>query len=246
MALKYQIESLDGIDDALAAHYSKDEESGQFVLSLELPERYEVADNTGLKTAHEKTTAKLRAAKEELEAAKAEVEDLTKKANQKPSKGEEADAARLAQQVEALQSEIAAKDERILQLDGDVSKYVVENEARKALEAGGFRSAADVLLPHVLPTLRAGRDPESGHPHVEVVNGTGERRVGGADGSFMTVEQRIAELHKDPTFSRFADGTELSGTNQRGGGAESPVPASNQHKGTPQERLEAYYANGAA
>lgn len=244
MALKHHVATLDGLDETLKAHYAAKDGKEGFWLDVTAADGYELADNSGLKSAHEKSKAKVLELKAELETTKADLEKA--QAAKSAGKGDsDVDAVR-AEMKAAHEAAIAEKDERIAQLDSDVFGLLIKSEGMRALQEGGFSQAAKLMFSQLSPSMRAGRDPESGLPVVEIINQDGTRRIGGADGSYMTVDQRVAELKDDQELGRYADGGGHSGTGQRGGETESVAPAGKKNDTRPAvERLAEAYERSA-
>lgn len=230
MALKALLESLDGLNDDLKAHYV--EKDGKFVLGVEPVGGYSLEDVSGLKTA----LGKERTQREKLErdvvkfkdidpdkarTALTELEEL-----KKLDPASEADKiangkfeAAKAQLLEKHTKEIGTRDERINTLSGAVDKLLREAQATAAI--ADAKGSVELLLPHVLAHTRV--KEVDGKFIVEVIDHDGNVKISDAKGTPMTIQGLVAEMRASDTFGRAFDGSGHSGSGKQpgsgGGGA---------------------------
>lgn len=255
MALKAVVEKLDDIAEPFREHYRagtpEEGTDGKFVLAVDSIGGFALENVDGLKSAlgKERTTReklerdvvkykdldpdKARAALTELEELKRidPAKEADKIANTKFESAK-------AQLLQAHQTEIGQRDERIGKLTGSVDKLVRQAEATSAIaEAKG---SVELLLPHVLANTRV-KETEEGDFLTEVVDSKGNVRIGNAKGDPMTIKDLVAEMRQSATFGRAfeADGHDGQGKKPDG----SPTgPTKGALDGNRQDRA-AYFAS---
>jgi hypothetical protein len=230
MALKYTIDSTDGLDKTVAELYTKGDD-GKYRLAVE---GVEPAENvTGLKTALEKEKAEREALKKKLterEAKQAEIE---------------AEAARKAEELARKSGDVAALEkswqekltkreqellEQIKSKDAAVEALTVEATARK-LSAELFGDGADALIHNVRSRLRT--EFQDGKPIVRVLDENGQP-------SAMTVEDLKKSFVDNKTYSRFIVAGKGSGSGSNGsnaGGGSGAGKSWNEMTGVEKVRL---------
>jgi hypothetical protein len=170
MALKRELDTLDGLNEVVAGEYVKGTD-GKFRLNLEGEDPSVAALNES-----RSTIATLNSTLEELkqkqipdgvdvaalQAAQAELEKLKKT---KPTEGDDSsEVTRLAEQVKVLEERLAAdvqaeKDKGLTYLETHKT-HLKENAAREALRRAGCKDP-DKLLPHFLPHLDVKQEGET-------------------------------------------------------------------------------------
>lgn len=225
MALKYQIDSLEGLDDSVKSLYT--EKGGKYVLGIEgLPD-------TG-----------------ELDGLKKKVDELLnekKEANKKAKEAEEA-AARAAEEAARKSGDVAALEKswkdrlakreaelsaQIEQLNGNITSLTVGQTATKLAAELAVQGSADVLLPHISSRLKS-----------ELRDGKAVTVVLDKDGkpSAMTVDELKNEFVSNKAFAPLIAGSKASGGGADGGG-QGGGAAKGNFGGSKTERVAAIKAN---
>lgn len=226
MALKAILDSTDGLSDDLKAHYT--EKDGKFFLGVESVGGFGLENVEGLKTALGKERGIAAELKKKLEAF-ADIE---------PSKAKEALAkleemqnwtpeGKVKEQLEAAKKELAARAQADIEKVGkerddylgQLSQVLVDRAALESLGKAGAKYP-QVLLPHLKSNLKMRRS-DDGRFFVEVVDESGNPRIGGSDASAMTIDQLVAEFKGRPEFQANFNGTEQRGTGSDGGSSSS-------------------------
>jgi hypothetical protein len=119
----------------------------------------------------------------------------------------------------AFGGKLTAKDGEITQMRGSLEKYLVTAEATNAIVAAD--GEAVLLMPHIQSKVKVFN--EDGNYIARVVDKDGDPR-GDGKGGFMTIAGLVAELKKDPIYSRAfkASGNSGGGTPPSGQG-KTPV-----------------------
>jgi len=212
MALKYLLESLEGLADGVKAEYKKGED-GKFYLDVQ-----GVDD-------HPDVGALKRAKQHEVKArneAEAKLKELTEKLT---TMTEERDGilrgAIPKNDVEKLESswkEKLSKREKELQdsidqLTGQLSETLVDSVARDM--ATKISKAPDLILPHIKNRLK-----------MDTENGKAVTRVLDKDGkvSALTVEELKKEIVANPAYSSVIIGSKATGGGAGGGQGGSGAP----------------------
>lgn len=214
MALKFEVESLDGLDEAQKALYT--EKDGKYRLAVEgIPEPENV---DGLKTALAKErkaaadAAKMAKKYEGLGLTAEEIAELVeekKKTDEdKAKKAGEWDKLR-AQMNAEHEKKLSEKDSEITKRTSALEKYLIESAATSAIAAA--KGVPALLLPHVMKHMKVVE--EDGDFKAVVTNAKGEPRVDGK-GEPLTIDALIAEMKADVDV--FGRAFESSG--QSGGG----------------------------
>lgn len=192
MTLKYEIDSTEGLDEAIAAMYKKDEASGKFRLDVD-----GVPDTTGLK---KKVDELLDERKKDQQKAREEAD--------KRAKAEGDITALETSWQQKLDEAVGAKDTELSRMTGIVSTLTVGRTAIELASELAVDGAAKALLPHIERRLR-----------MEIVNGEPKVRVLDAEGkpSALTLDQLKEELKADTSLSRIVAGSKATGGGADGG-----------------------------
>lgn len=231
--LKFEVDTLDGVDSSIASLYDKTE-SGKFRLKVEGVPQGE--DTSGLKKKVDELLAEKKAA-----AAKAkEAEELARKAAE--------EAARKAGDTESLDKSwtqkynegIAAKEAELAGLRGTLNTLLVDNVATNLANELAVQGSAALLMPHI-----------KGRLAVEIRDGQPKTVVIGPDGkpSALTVDELKAEFANNPAFAPViagskASGGGASGANGRGGGAVKTVTRAQFNQMDPHAQKQHVLAGG--
>lgn len=222
MALKYQLDSIDELDESVKGLYT--EKGGKYVLGIEgLPQPEDV---DGLK---KKVDELLTEKKEAAKRAKEAEESAARIAEE---------AARKSGDTEALEKswqEKLTKRERELQaqieaMQGSVTAMTVDNVAAKLASELALPGSADLLIPHIKSRLAA--EQRDGR-YVTVVKD--------ADGkpSASSIDDLKNEFASNPAFAPVIVGSKATGGGASGGGGGA-AKTSGSIAGSKQERI-AYF-----
>lgn len=201
MSLKYEIDSLDGLDEATAKLYIA--HGAKFRLAVDgIPQGEDVS---GLKAKVDELLAESKKAKEE----KRQAEEAARKAAE--------EAARQSGDVGALekswQEKLAAREaelsQSISQRDAQLQTLLVDNVAQALANELAVSGSAPLLLPHIARRLK-----------VEFVDGTPITRVLDASGkpSAATVDELKKEFIDNKAFAPVIVGSRASGGGAAGAG----------------------------
>ncbi|MBO9552218.1 hypothetical protein [Pseudomonas sp.] len=210
MTLKFQLDSLDGVDESVAALYV--EKDGKFVLGIEgLPQQEDVS---GLKSKVQELLDEKKAAdkarKDAEEQARLEREEALRKSGNieelEKSWSEKYDR-REAELTGTLESERAT-------LQGQIRDLTVGRTATEIATVLAVPGSAKALLPHIERRLSV--EQRDGKPTVVVLDAAGKL-------SAATLDELKAEFTNDPAFAPLIAGSKASGGgaggHQKGGGA---------------------------
>lgn len=197
MALKYEIETLDGLDDTIKALYQKNED-GKFTLAVDgLPK----ADNT-LSERLAKLEANNRDLLGEKKAAKEEAERIKLEA---AKKGGDIEALEKSWQEKYMSAE-SAKNLEVEQYKKMVSGLTV-GAAAATIAADVFGANAELMMHHV--NARLGYEVVDGQPRVRVLDLTGKPCA-------LTVDELKNEFKASAKFAPFVVATRASGAGAHG------------------------------
>ena len=228
--LKYQIDSLDGLDDSTRALYT--EKDGKFVLGVDgLPQGEDV---TGLKN----KLAELLSEKKEAEQKRKDAEETARKereeALRKSGNVEELEKSwsekytrretELSQQLETERTTLSAQIR-----DLTVGRMATDLAAELAVQG-----SAKALLPHL--ERRLGVETRDGKPTVVVLGQDGKL-------SAATVDELKKEFASDPAFAPLIAGSKASGGGA-GGAGKGGGAAQKRSDMTPVEKREFIQAHG--
>lgn len=228
--LKYQIDSLDGLDDSTRALYT--EKDGKFVLGIDgLPQGEDV---TGLKN----KVAELLNEKKESERLRKEAEDKARL--------EREEALRKSGNVEELEKSWSEKytrretelsqqleNERTT-LNAQIRDLTVGRMATDLAAELAVQGSAKALLPHL--ERRLGVETRDGKPTVVVLGHDGKL-------SAATVDELKKEFASDPAFAPLIAGSKASGGGA-GGAGKGGGAAQKRSDMTPVEKREFIQAHG--
>lgn len=207
--LKHTIDSLDGLDAAIAALYKQ--VGDKYVLQVEgLP------DTTALQNAFERqkqTNVTLRTENESLKTEIATHESTIEGIRKGVIPKGDVDALEASWKGK-LTKTTEEKDAEIARLNSGLHNLLVGNVARDlAGRVVAKPESSELVLPHITRRLR-----------VEVVDGEPVTRVLDKNGqpSAMTLDELEREVLESPTFAPIVKGTGASGGNARGGNSGNP------------------------
>ncbi len=204
--LKYQLDSLEGLDEGARAFY--EEKEGKFQLKVDgIPQGEDV---TGLKAKLEELLGESKAAKAKAR----EAEESAKKAAE--------ERARKEGDIEALESswreKLTKREQELLSeregLAGQIKELTVGRAATDLAAELAVQGSAKALLPHL--QARLSMDIRDGKPTVVVLDANGKP-------SAATLDELKAEFASDPVFAPLIVGSKASGSGaggaKPGGGA---------------------------
>lgn len=225
MTLKFQLDSLEGVDEAIQSLYV--EKDGKFVLGIDgLPQQEDV---TGLK-------AKVQ---ELLDEKKAEADK--RKAAEEQARLEREEALRKSGNVEELEKSWSEKyNRREAELTGtleseratlqaQIRDLTVGRTATEIATALAVPGSAKALLPHIERRLSV--EQRDGKPTVVVLDAAGKL-------SAATLDELKAEFTNDPAFGPLIAGSKASGGGA-GGAGKGGGAAKGNIGGTKEERTAA-------
>jgi hypothetical protein len=225
--MKDHLTSLEGLSEELAAEYEqRDGKEGYYLVIQPQPDGDVRAAQKALQTERgnfKKLERYGDITPEQAQEAIARVADLEARMESgQLTKAEELEAAMAdaRRKSEATEAEWKSK---YGSLESKWDLRLRKEKARELLKAGGFESAADLMLDKLLPSLRLVRD-ENGEltERIEVVDENGVRRFGQRAGEDMTPAEAVAELHGP--WGKWADGSGQSGGGiHPSGGSDRPA-----------------------
>lgn len=223
--LKFQIDTLDGLEDGVKALYEKT--GDKYTLKVDgLPKGEDV---DGLKKKVEELLAEKKAAKkaaEEAEAARRVAEE---------------EAARKNGDVEALERSWAAKLEKrerelagqIDTLQGSITTMTVDNVAVRLANEIAVPGSADILIPHIKARLAA--EQRDGQFVTVVRDAQGKP-------SAASLDDLKTEFTTSPAFAPVIVGSKASGGGAGGGSKGGGAAPNGDMGGSREERLAAIAA----
>lgn len=225
MGLKYQLDTLDGLDDSVKSLYT--EKEGKFVLGIEgLPQPEDVS---GLKAKVDELLGEKKAA----EKARKDAEEQTRL--------EREEAARKSGNVEELEKSWSEKyNRREAELNGmleqergtlstQIRDLTVGRTATDIASALAIPGSAKALLPHIERRLSV--EQRDGKPVVVVLDQQGKL-------SAATLDELKAEFANDTAFAPLIAGSKASGGGAAGAGGGGGA-AKGKIGGTKEERTAA-------
>jgi len=223
--LKFQLDTLDGVDEAVRALYT--EKDGKFVLGIEgLPQQEDVS---GLKAKVDELLGEKKAAEKKAR----EAEDAARL--------EREEAARKSGNVEELERSWTEKFTRreaelngMLEqergtLSGQIRDLTVGRTATDIASALAVQGSAKALLPHIERRLSV--EQREGKPVVVVLDAQGKL-------SAATLDELKAEIANDSAFAPLIAGSKASGGGAGGAGGGGGAPKG-KIGGTKEERTAA-------
>lgn len=230
MALKYQLDSLDGLDDATKQLYT--EKDGKYVLDVEdVPDPSGGEDVEGLKRKRDELQDETKKVKRERDELKQELDE----------KGRE--GARNNGDIEALersyQEKLEAKDKELEQVtqryQSAIQDMTVNSEAQRlANELAVDGESANVLIPHIKQRLSV--EERDGEFRTVVLDEGGKPSANKPD-------ELKGEFAENPAFKRVVAGSKASGGgadggDQGGGAAQKQVDRSTFEGWSPQQQAQ--------
>jgi hypothetical protein len=225
MGLKYQLDTLDGLDDSVKSLYT--EKEGKFVLGIEgLPQPEDVS---GLKSKVEELLGEKKAA------------EKARKDAEEQARLEREEAARKSGNVEELEKSWSEKyNRREAELNGmleqergmlstQIRDLTVGRTATDIASALAIPGSAKALLPHIERRLSV--EQRDGKPVVVVLDQQGKL-------SAATLDELKAEFANDTAFAPLIAGSKASGGGASGAGGSGGA-AKGKIGGTKEERLAA-------
>lgn len=205
MTLKFQLDSLEGVDESIQALYV--EKDGKFVLGIEgLPQSEDV---TGLKSKVQELLDEKKAAdkarKDAEEQARLEREEALRKSGnveELEKSWSEKFSRREAELTGTLESERAT-------LQGQIRDLTVGRTATEIATTLAIPGSAKALLPHIERRLSV--EQRDGKPTVVVLDSAGKL-------SAATLDELKAEFTNDPAFGPLIAGSKASGGGAGGAG----------------------------
>jgi hypothetical protein len=225
MTLKFQLDSLEGVDESIQALYV--EKDGKFILGIEgLPQPEDVS---GLKSKVQELLDEKKAEAEKRKAAEDQarldreealrksgnVEELEKSWSEKYARRE----AELTGQLESTNST----------LQGQIRDLTVGRTATEIATTLAIPGSAKALLPHIERRLSV--EQRDGKPTVVVLDAAGKL-------SAATLDELKAEFTNDPAFGPLIAGSKASGGGA-GGAGKGGGAAKGNIGGTKEERQAA-------
>jgi hypothetical protein len=225
MGLKYQLDTLDGLDDSVKSLYT--EKEGKFVLGIEgLPQPEDVS---GLKSKVEELLGEKKAA------------EKARKDAEEQARLEREEAARKSGNVEELEKSWSEKyNRREAELNGmleqergmlstQIRDLTVGRTATDIASALAIPGSAKALLPHIERRLSV--EQRDGKPVVVVLDQQGKL-------SAATLDELKAEFANDAAFAPLIAGSKASGGGASGAGGSGGA-AKGKIGGTKEERQAA-------
>lgn len=225
MGLKYQLDTLDGLDDTVKSLYT--EKEGKFVLGIEgLPQPEDVS---GLKSKVEELLGEKKAA------------EKARKDAEEQARLEREEAARKSGNVEELEKSWSEKySRREAELNGmleqergtlstQIRDLTVGRTATDIASALAIPGSAKALLPHIERRLSV--EQRDGKPVVVVLDQQGKL-------SAATLDELKAEFANDTAFAPLIAGSKASGGGAAGAGGGGGA-AKGKIGGTKEERQAA-------
>jgi len=200
MSLKYEIDTVEGLDASIAGLYDKTE-GGKYRLKVE-----GIEDTSGLK----KKVDELLNEKKAAAKARQEAEEAAARAAE--------EAARKSGDVSALEKSwqekyakgIGEKDSELSALRGSLNKMLVDNVAVSLANELAVQGSAAILIPHIKARLEV--DTTGGEPKTIVLGTDGKR-------SALTVDELKAEFAANQAFAPVLAGSKATGGGASGTGA---------------------------
>ena len=225
MGLKYQLDTLDGLDDSVKSLYT--EKEGKFVLGIEgLPQPEDVS---GLKAKVDELLSEKKAA------------EKARKDAEEQARLEREEAARKSGNVEELEKSWSEKyNRREAELNGmleqergtlstQIRDLTVGRTATDIASALAIPGSAKALLPHIERRLSV--EQRDGKPVVVVLDAQGKL-------SAATLDELKAEIANDAAFAPLIAGSKASGGGAGGAGGGGGAPKG-KIGGTKEERTAA-------
>lgn len=225
MTLKYELDSLEGVDESVAAMYA--EKDGKFVLSVEgLPQQEDVS---GMKAQLATLLSEAKEAKRLKREAEEQAQRDREEAARKSGNVEELEQS-WSEKYNRLQTELGGQLEQERNtLQGQIRDLTVGRTATEIATALAVPGSAKALLPHIERRLSV--EQRDGKPTVVVLDAAGKL-------SAATLDELKAEFTNDPAFGPLIAGSKASGGGA-GGAGKGGGAAKGNFGGTKAERTAA-------
>lgn len=228
MALKAVLANLDGLSAEVAKEYVQ--RDGKFFLDVTAVDGVELSDVTGLK----KALSTERTARETAERSLGSFKDID------PTKAKDA-LAKVAEMAnwnpeKEVAEKIRAREEQLIKKHGETTaqfeariKRITKQLEGNLVIAAATKALADaqgsvaLLLPHVQRFTRM-RELEDGRFVVEVLDESGNVRIGDTHGNPMTIPQLVDEMKNNEQYAPAFKGTGSTGSGGNGGGTPPKTP----------------------
>jgi hypothetical protein len=204
MGLKYQLDTLDGVDDGVRALYT--EKDGKFVLGIEgLPPQEDVS---GLKSKVEELLSEKKLAEKKAREAEELARTEREEAARKSGNVEELEKS-WSEKYNRLQSELTGQlDQERGALSNQIRDLTVGRTATDIASALAIPGSAKALLPHIERRLSV--EQRDGKPVVVVLDQQGKL-------SASTLDELKAEFANDVAFAPLIAGSKATGGGAPGG-----------------------------
>lgn len=228
MSLKYEIDTVDGLDASIAGLYDKTE-GGKFRLKVE-----GIEDTAGLKKQRDDLLSEKKAAaqraKEAEESARIAAEEAARKSG---------DVSALEKSwQEKYAKGIGEKDSELSALRGSLNKMLVDNVAVSLANELAVQGSAAILIPHIKARLDV--DTSGGEPKTIVLGADGKR-------SALTIDELKAEFAANQAFAPVLAGSKATGggaSGTGGGGAAKTVTRAQLEQMTAAQQTEHFRSGG--
>lgn len=219
MALKLEIDTLEGVDESVKGLY--EQQGDKFRLKVE-----GVEDVSGLKAKNAELLAELKAKaareKEASEAARKAAEDAAKKSG-------DVEALEKSWQ-DKLAKSLAERDEKLSKYEQQINDLTVGQTASSLASELAVTGSAAVLMPHI--KARLGMDVRDGKAVAVVLDKEGKP-------SALTVDELKAEFLSDPAFAPLIVGSKATGGGAAGGRSGLPKASQGDLGGDKAKRVAA-------
>lgn len=216
MALKYELDSVDELDDGVKALYQKDETSGKYRLGIEgLPQPEDVS---GLKNKNQQLLDEVKQFKTKAQQAADEAEKARMEAL-KNGGDMEAYEKSVQEQREKERAEWQAEKDQLL---GTITGMTSGQTATKLAAELSVQGSADVLLPHIERRLKT--EYRDTGPVTTVLDKDGKP-------SAMSIDDLKKEFSENAAFAPLIVGSKASGAGphgNKGSGAANKNPFSKE------------------
>jgi hypothetical protein len=225
MTLKFQLDSLEGVDESIQALYV--EKDGKFVLGIEgLPQPEDVS---GLKSKVQELLDEKKAEAEKRKAAEDQARLDREEALRKSGNVEELEKS-WSEKYARREAELTGQLESTnITLQGQIRDLTVGRTATEIATTLAIPGSAKALLPHIERRLSV--EQRDGKPTVVVLDAAGKL-------SAATLDELKAEFTNDPAFGPLIAGSKASGGGA-GGAGKGGGAAKGNIGGTKEERQAA-------
>lgn len=205
MALKYEVEDVSELDEAVQKLYTKADD-GKYRLEVE-----GIDDGAELKEALRKEREDRKAAKSKLKELEDEKERMEQEAEEAKRKAAEknGDVESLnkswQEKIDKIEKE---KQDKIAELEGTLTQLTSGQTATKMASEIAVQGSADVLLPHIEKRLKT--EYKDGKPSTVVLDKDGNP-------SAMTIDELKEEFKSNSAFAPLIVGTKANGAGGHGG-----------------------------